>query len=85
MPERDGLELIREVRRRFARLPIVAVSGGMQDHQALPSTAFPDAFSPEGVLKIAQVFGASRTLAKPFRLEDLRAAALALVGPAGAS
>jgi DNA-binding response OmpR family regulator len=61
MPEQDGLQTIRELRREFPGLPVVAMSGG----------------GPEGMidmLPIARRLGAADTLAKPFSSEALRAA-----------
>lgn len=67
MPGREGIGLILEIRRRFAALPVVAVSGGMLD-------------SGQDILDMAQRLGAVRALAKPFRprqLVDLVATCLA--------
>jgi DNA-binding response OmpR family regulator len=58
MPERDGLELIRELRAESPRAKIVAMSGGGRSGKL-------------DLLKDAAVFGASRTLWKPFELTEL--------------
>lgn len=53
MPEKDGLELIQELRRADPDLPIVAISGGGKSR-------YIDA------LEAAKAFGARETLRKPF-------------------
>jgi DNA-binding NtrC family response regulator len=53
MPERDGLEFITEVRRKFPKVRIIAMSGG--GHIARDS-----------YLRIAKNFGAHVLLEKPF-------------------
>jgi CheY-like chemotaxis protein len=58
MPVRDGLETIRELRKTQPHLPVIAMSGGM----GLPC------MDP---LRIASLMGARRTIAKPFRVEQL--------------
>lgn len=55
MPEREGLELIQQVRASHADLPIVAISG-----------AFDGRF-----LLLAQTFGATAALPKPFPMDRL--------------
>lgn len=59
MPEKDGIETIRELRRDFPDVKIVAISGGAK--------------SVSGVtfLKVAGHLGAIETLAKPFSKEEL--------------
>jgi PAS domain S-box-containing protein len=60
MPERDGLEFIRALRTEPRQAKVLAMSGG----------------DPTGhleMLKVAEVFGASRTLSKPVALEELLA------------
>jgi CheY-like chemotaxis protein len=58
MPNREGVEMIGEMRRRDANLPIIAMSGG--------GTAGGDLF-----LTLARHVGATRTLEKPIRQSDL--------------
>ena len=58
MPEMEGLELIKHLRRYHPKLPIVAMSG-----------AFEGRF-----LDAARMLGASETLQKPFEREALLAA-----------
>jgi DNA-binding NtrC family response regulator len=53
MPERDGLEFITEIRKKFPKLKIIAMSGG--GHIARDS-----------YLRIAKNFGAHILLEKPF-------------------
>jgi DNA-binding response OmpR family regulator len=61
MPDMEGLELIRKVRKTHASLPIIAMSGGGTG-------------STQDYLALAANFGAAKTLEKPFALEDLTAA-----------
>jgi len=58
MPDRDGLELIMEIRRSRAGLPIVAVSAGGR-------------IGASTYLRMAEKLGADRVLTKPFQPEDL--------------
>jgi CheY-like chemotaxis protein len=58
MPEMDGVETVRAVRQLDANLPILAISGG-------------GSFDPKDYLGIAQAFGATAVLPKPFRPAEL--------------
>jgi DNA-binding response OmpR family regulator len=58
MPDKEGLETIRELRSRDPAVPIIAVSGGGR-------------VGTLDVLSIAEKFGANRILAKPFTLSTL--------------
>lgn len=58
MPEVDGVETVRAARRLDPQLPILAISGG-------------GSFDPGDYLGIAQTFGATATLPKPFRPAEL--------------
>lgn len=58
MPEMDGIEMINELRRRFTRVKIVAMSGG-------------DRISADYYLDLAKKLGAARVLLKPVRPADL--------------
>jgi two-component system chemotaxis response regulator CheY len=58
MPEREGLETIREIRKVDAAIPIVAVSGGGR----LKAT---------DLLALARSFGADAALAKPLDPDEL--------------
>ena len=60
MPERDGLEFIRDLRADARQPKIVAMSGGGQKGHL-------------DMLKAAAAFGAARTLPKPLALNDLLA------------
>jgi|SRR5579885_2083902 len=58
MPEKDGLEVIRELRREYPAAKVIALSGGSRRIHF-------------DALDVAKRFGAVRTLAKPFELKDL--------------
>jgi len=71
MPERDGLEIMTELRYSHPRLPVIAISGDVPMNRDL-------------YLTIAEKLGAARVLAKPFKMDELVAAARAALaaGPA---
>ncbi len=58
MPEKEGLETIMELRRTWPELKIIAISGG-------------GVAGPQGYLLPAEKLGADRSLAKPFRIDEL--------------
>ncbi len=58
MPDKEGLELITELRRAHPTVKIIAMSGGGRN-------------TPEEYLPIARLFGAMTTLAKPFHQDEL--------------
>lgn len=58
MPDKEGLETIRDLRRFNPDIKIIAISGG----GSLPANNY---------LRMAESFGAQRTLNKPFRTEDI--------------
>ena len=60
MPEREGIETIREIRKTWTALPVLAISGG-------DKTGWSD------FLKMASTLGANDTLAKPFTATDFLA------------
>lgn len=62
MPNREGFEMIAQLRREAPDMPIVAMSGG---GRSLP---------PERLADDARRLGATTSLVKPFPLEELRAA-----------
>lgn len=61
MPQRDGLEVLREAKRRWPGLPVIAISGGgwIGAHE---------------LLGMAERLGADTILQKPVRREDLLSA-----------
>jgi CheY-like chemotaxis protein len=63
MPEMDGVETVRAARKVAPQIPILAISGG-------------GSFDPRDYLGLAEAFGATATLAKPFNPADL----IAIVG-----
>ena len=58
MPEKEGLETIADIRRSFAEIPIIAISGGGR-------------LGPNDYLETARFIGANATLAKPFARTEL--------------
>lgn len=61
MPETEGIETIRELKRHNANVKIIAISGGGRN-------------SPEGYLEMAEAFGVNRTFMKPiFKNKLMRA------------
>ena len=67
LPEMDGIELIRRVRRCCRHLPISAMSGGSR------------VYSAGEVLEVARDFGAHYTFLKPIAPDALLAAVQALL------
>ena len=61
MPEKEGIETIRDIKRRCPEVIIFAMSGG------------PTTFTAN-YLPAAKMFGASRSFAKPLKWENLLAA-----------
>ena len=58
MPEKEGLETIADIRRQYAEIPIIAISGGGR-------------LGPNDYLETARFIGANATLAKPFARTEL--------------
>ncbi|UCE65350.1 MAG: response regulator [Candidatus Zixiibacteriota bacterium] len=58
MPEKEGIETIREIKRDFPSVKIIAISGG-------------GTLGPEHYLKVALAIGADKALKKPFRTDLL--------------
>lgn len=58
MPEKEGIETIRELKRDYPSVKIIAISGG-------------GTLGPEHYLKVAIAMGADRALKKPFRTDIL--------------
>lgn len=67
MPEKEGLETIREMKRLSPDLKIIAMSGGGK-------------ISADNYLETAKIFGASRVLAKPFSQKTMVMAVIDLLG-----
>ena len=61
MPEKDGLEVVLELRRILPDVPVIAISGGMR-------------IAPMDFLPMIKKFGARKVLYKPIDLEDLLSA-----------
>jgi DNA-binding response OmpR family regulator len=64
MPDKDGFELVRELRSEFPATKIMVMSG---------------MYRPEGYLKASRHLGAHATLAKPFTLPSIWSTAEALL------
>lgn len=58
MPEKEGLETIREMKRMQPQMKIIAMSGGGK-------------ISAENYLETAKIFGASRIIEKPFNQKTM--------------
>ncbi len=58
MPDRDGLELIKDIRKTGVKLPIIAVSAGGR-------------IGPITCLEMAERLGANRVFTKPFLPESI--------------
>lgn len=59
MPEKEGLELITEVREKYSNIKIIAYSGG-------------GSASPQNYLDFAKGMGADKVFSKPMPLNELR-------------
>jgi DNA-binding response OmpR family regulator len=70
MPEKEGLETIREMRRIKSDLKIIAMSGGGK-------------VSADNYLEIAKIFGAAKVIAKPFTKLEMVTAVQELMGGEG--
>ena len=69
MPEKDGLELIRELKKTFEDAKIIAITGGSNKYNA-----------PLNFLTEAKIFGAQHVFEKPFTTEQLVSAIKELLG-----
>ncbi|MCK4763931.1 MAG: response regulator [Candidatus Aminicenantes bacterium] len=67
MPEKEGLETIRELKQDFPQLKIIAITGGYSS-------------GPEELLNVARMLGADRTFPKPFKLKEIVEAINQLLG-----
>ena len=70
MPEKEGVELIDEIKRERPETKIIAISGGGR-------------MNPDDYLTIARRLGAERTLLKPFDIEMLLDTVDGLLQPDG--
>jgi CheY-like chemotaxis protein len=70
MPDVGGAAVIAEVTRVYPGIPVIAISGHFRSG---------DGLAPEE----AMALGAKRTLAKPFKRQDVVGAVRELVGPPG--
>jgi len=68
MPQKEGLETIRELRSDYPDLAIIAISGG-------------GAIVKKNFVEAAELFGATTTLEKPFGGEDLLGAVMHVLNP----
>ena len=68
MPDKEGLEIILEMKQAQPELKIIAISGGGR-------------ISPESYLECAKHFGAEKVFQKPFRQAELISAVNELCGP----
>jgi DNA-binding response OmpR family regulator len=67
MPEKEGLETIGVLRRKFPKIKIIAMSGGGRG-------------SASDYLKVAKMMGANRVIVKPFSYEQISAVVAGLLG-----
>lgn len=72
MPERDGIETLTDLHYSHPRLPVIAISGDVPLNTHL-------------YLTIAEKLGAARVFAKPFKMEQLVAAAREAIAASNAS
>ena len=66
MPEREGIETIRELRKDNPEIKIIAISGG-------------GSVEPEQYLSMAKRLGVKRTFSKPFKREEILGAVKELI------
>ncbi len=70
MPDMDGIEFLKAMRAAGCQPPVLAMTGGVRDHCGI-------------YLRCAELYGASRTLAKPFTPAELLEAVKAVLSRAG--
>jgi|SRR5215470_4589723 len=75
MPRKDGLQTIREIRRLSARVPIIAMTGSYAQSMRTVDRA-------AEFLQASAQAGATKIIAKPFRLEELLAVVQKCLAPA---
>jgi CheY-like chemotaxis protein len=61
MPDKEGIEIIMELRKKYPATKIIAMSGGGR-------------INPKQYLELAQRLGARKTFAKPFKTTEMLAA-----------
>jgi DNA-binding response OmpR family regulator len=66
MPEKEGVETIMEIKRRWPNIKVIAISGGGR-------------IGPDSFLRLAEGLGADATMKKPLSFQELVAKAVALV------
>ena len=71
MPDKEGIETIRELQRDFPHIKIIAISGGGR-------------INARHILDAARRFGVTHTLAKPFGPNELLEAIAELMGASAA-
>jgi CheY-like chemotaxis protein len=77
MPEKDGVRTIKEMRREFPAVRIIAISGG---GGVEPLAYKPGAITTTAYLAAAKEVGADRVFTKPFDRKDLIQAVNGLLG-----
>lgn len=65
MPDGDGLELLMRMRETAIATPVIVMTGGVRDNFGTPDPL------TEPSLRAARIFGAVRTLRKPFMPSEL--------------
>lgn len=70
MPEKEGLEVIMEFRKKYPATKIIAMSGGGRIH-------------PDQYLELARSLGAQRAFTKPFKAKEVLAAVRELLKDEG--
>ena len=70
MPEKEGIEVIMEIRKKYPDTKIIAMSGGGRIH-------------PDQYLELARNLGAQRVFSKPFKASDVLAAVRELLNDEG--
>ena len=70
MPEKEGLEVIMEIRKKYPDTKIIAMSGGGRIH-------------PDQYLELARNLGAQRVFSKPFKANEVLAAVRELLKEEG--
>ena len=70
MPDKEGVETIKELKRDFPQVPVIAISGGGRTRNL-------------DFLKLAKQHGADMVLAKPFSHDDLSTAVADILAKRG--